>query len=450
MASKSVEVSHDEVPINEAEGIILNLPVELWIEVYLLLPDLDAVSLSSTCKLARAVYDCDLRIGFQSIWPLASRLLDLRRPGSWPAWKEQAIVRRMTSSRRKDDGSGEAQHYNFFGVWEEETPGEATTSWRLDGLPNIASTGYSKQGLLAKRTLESHQLFITRISLFYCGREFRRNKFMKQLSETEKERIIKALYTAVYLELSISCFTCCRGKNTQVREEEDGSTAQLLDYAPLFRLGYRELLELAVVVRKFSVIPDEAKDKHATPVLDTAHLRTALSTVLTIKTKLHYDVFERPRGFHLLCSPEPYDPSFDTFERLHSEGGRQAFGGIFLDCSHMLFSSMFALLALADQKLVPKGIYAMTVAAVLLPPIPEDSDESFFRKYTKTLVTIGRVWSHNMKLEFQHVRVSKDGLFLFDEEGNIVDDDAPDGRWSIFKIEDLDRIRRDRARGQAK
>ncbi|RPA73449.1 hypothetical protein BJ508DRAFT_366719 [Ascobolus immersus RN42] len=94
---------------------ILDLPIELWIEIYLLLPDTSAFALSTASKYTHAIYDSDLRIGFQSIWPYAIRLLNLRRPGNCPAWKENSITELMTKTIWMDS-TGNVRSYQFFGI----------------------------------------------------------------------------------------------------------------------------------------------------------------------------------------------------------------------------------------------------------------------------------------------------------------------------------------------
>lgn len=239
----------------------------------------DATSLSSTCKHAREIYNDDYRIGMH-MWPGAFEILDLQRPGVVPAWKEEQLVlihrRFWTSSYNYPK-----QQYRFLDL--DKGKGIGLTAKLLCKPRNSKRTFNTVED--RKRLIINHG-FITALvdklpqldirgsktrSRIACnsswlGREghlFALNSEAKGVScypsEMERHRFIGGIYTAAELQLRIYGFA---GLSREDKNKEFVLTNTILDYAPVFKLGLRESLELAALMRLFFLdLPDLCWDE---------------------------------------------------------------------------------------------------------------------------------------------------------------------------------------------
>ncbi|RPA75848.1 hypothetical protein BJ508DRAFT_417937 [Ascobolus immersus RN42] len=459
---------------------ICDLPLELWSEVYLLLLDTDAAKLSVTCKQARAFYDSDLRFGMQSFLPKISPILDLRRPGAMPLWKQEALKAHMLKPRWTDEVTGEEKTFDFFGMGQAlvEGAGYKETGWTIEWLSGLKDKRYSNHGAPAKRTLEENRLFLKRILerpmfshkvlLEYSsktGEIYPRPTGPAQqwssawdpsavpiaTSVAEKERMFDTLCTAVRLELKVPCFALYDGK--YVNGTRVAKVAQICDHTPLLKMHLRELWKLTVLLKLVILETGEvenSKSNHGNyPLVNSSNLRAAVAGSLNERTRVlgHTDYGEIVyRTCHWLTCTEYYDRQLTTLDTEDREG----FRGIFWDENQETFSYMLNLLQHGlDTELsqIPKREPCLAV----LRPLAKDADGPAVCEYVKAielmerqkggLVLVGEKYG---RTPFTAIRISKDGVLSFDEAGEAVDDCSENGRWAVFKKPELERLCRKR------
>ncbi|RPA73451.1 hypothetical protein BJ508DRAFT_313765 [Ascobolus immersus RN42] len=448
---------------------ILDLPFELWLQIFFLLPNSSAIALSSTVKYARAVYNSDIRIGMpdQVDWTKVLKLLDLRRPGAWPEWKEQKIVtimrwkRKLSGSTR---GMRNPPRYDFFDIgkqWQVESgtrnvqaetedldsdlevDSESDSSheenehenehrgsgWILEGLKK--GFGFANQGILAKRTIEQHNHFLTRIAgnilqrmstahangypYYYYGSSPHRPPELpvlqaapKTLSSNENARMLNILYSITLLQLDIFKFVCNGSFIATDGKERYRGVSLLIDYAPLLQLDYRTCHEYVFVLREMT-----GKNSSAWlglgPHLRLHSLAAELSGIFHVRLyTLH--------SLGAYC-PQIYNPEF---------------GGVFWDSNEQLYTEIFKGIDAAIQK------YKDDAQSARFTPLQQSADGQQIQEYLKAfnMYYSGRTIT---KEGLVAVRVNKDGVVQLDEKG-WTDYNGDDGTWAIFKGKELSRL----------
>ncbi|RPA75845.1 hypothetical protein BJ508DRAFT_311654 [Ascobolus immersus RN42] len=454
---------HEESIMDPNATSIQDLPLELWVDIYLRLPDRDAVALSTTCKQARAIYDSDLRIGFQSVWAQASRLLDMRRPGNLPTWKVESLQRHMLSKRWKDHKTGGVRYFDWFGVGEESKDGTDVEEWVLEGLPK--QSGYSNQGSFAKRIFEQQRLFFKRVAerpildvklpirpdpveghLCIPAKKIsaidRWRLPRVSLTTSEKDRLVNVLYRMMLLEMDTSSFACF------------GKVSHILNYAPLMEISFCESLEIAVLLKSIFLESTQdrtegrymhrKKNEIRQPIFNTSRLRSALTSILTIKSRLYGHILDRQGPFTILSLGYPYNLNLSQLEWCSWSPAVCATRGMFWDINKADFDLLFELLetTISLSRLTSQFTFVKALLSCFTP-----GGISNYHKVLSPALEVLRLASDiKMKLDFIAVRVSNEGVLCFDEDGDVIDDDSVGGRWDVFRKRDLQKVQLDRRR----
>lgn len=274
------------------------------------------------------------------------------------------------------------------------------------------------------------------------GLRFPRIKFPSvDLSHSEKERIMRACYTIAVTHLQsfywIKVETRCRRKSISKR---------VFDLAPILRLSFRQLLELAVALRVLFI---EAGPSIATTsfpetyhlecepnfqMFETGALRRLLPTILSIKTKIVYD---KQLGLSMSSEPELkelYKPVKHTarFESLKS--CRHPLRSIFFDENQGPLSQLFDHLETSAMD-SPHPEARLILPLALAPEAGTEGKD--LKEWVCNLNEVIRQQGAGAAAELVAVRVDKDGLVNFSEDGNPLDCDSKDGSWRISHVLDI-------------